>query len=66
MTCTVVGSKSEYGCVFATVISLVLVYSAESSNLEVPQNNFFVHCLQVMTLLVLIISWPRISNLTWL
>ena len=38
---TVVGSKSEYGCVFARVISLVLVYSAESSNLEVPQNNFY-------------------------
>ena len=33
-------NKSEYGCVFAKVISLVLVYSAESSNLEVPQNSF--------------------------
>ena len=38
---TVVGNKSEYGCVFATVISSVLVSSAESSNLELPQNNFF-------------------------
>ena len=40
---TVVRNKSEYGCVFATVISvisLVLVYSAESSNLRVPENNF--------------------------
>ena len=33
-------NKSEYGCVFATVTSLVLVYSAESSNLRVPDNNF--------------------------
>ena len=39
-SCTVVRNKSEYGCVFATVISLVLVYSAESSNLRVPENNF--------------------------